>query len=143
MNTQGKVKIQVWLLILVVFVLGGVTGASLDRLYLQKQNPGRWGQAGPGGPGWRGRQQMLDDMKRELSLSEEQVTAIRGIFDEMRKEFSPKRISECPGFKEMREKTHARILTVLTPDQQKRYDDFTQRREAEMEKRREAEMDKR
>ncbi len=143
MNSQGRVKFQVWLLILVVFVLGGVTGASLDRLYLQKQNPGRFGQGGPGGPGWRGRQQMLDDMKRELNLSDDQVTTIRGIFDEMRKEFSPKRISECPGFKEMREKTRERILTTLTPDQQKRYDEFTQRREAEMEKRREAEREKR
>jgi hypothetical protein len=128
MTSQGTVKLQVWLSILVVFVLGGVTGASLDRLYLQKQNPGRTNQ---GGPNWRGRQQMLEDMKRDLKLSDDQVTAVRTIFEETRKEFQPKRFSECPGFKEMRQKTRERIRAVLSPEQQKRYDEITAQREAE------------
>lgn len=136
MTSQGRVKLQVWLLILVVFVLGGATGASLDRLYLQKQNPMRVGQFGPGGPGGRGgRQQMLDEMKRDLNLSDDQVTTIRAIFEEMRREFHPKRFAECPGFKEMREKTHERIRAVLNPEQQQRYNEITQRREAEMNQR--------
>jgi Spy/CpxP family protein refolding chaperone len=128
MTSQGAVKLQVWLSILVVFVLGGVTGASLDRLYLQKQNPGRINQ---GGPNWRGRQQMLDEMKRDLNLTDDQVTAVRTIFDETRKEFHPRRLSECPGFKEMRQKTRERVRTVLTPEQQRRYDEITAQREAE------------
>jgi Spy/CpxP family protein refolding chaperone len=128
MTSQGTVKLQVWLLILVVFVLGGVTGASLDRLYLQKQNPSRSNQAGPN---WRGRQQMLDEMKRDLNLSDDQVTAVRTVFEETRKEFQPKRLSECPGFKEMRQKTRERIRAVLTPEQQRRYDEITAQREAE------------
>ncbi len=129
MTSQGKVKLQVWVLILVVFVLGGVTGASLDRLYMQKNNPGRSGQ---GGPGWRGRQQqIIEDMKRDLNLSDEQVTAVRTVMDETRKEFQPRRFSECPSYKEMREKTRARIRATLTPEQQLRYDEITSRREAE------------
>ncbi|MBK6798609.1 MAG: hypothetical protein IPG76_17960 [Acidobacteria bacterium] len=39
MNPQGRVKYQVWLMIAVVFILGGVTGASLDRLYMLKNKP--------------------------------------------------------------------------------------------------------
>jgi Spy/CpxP family protein refolding chaperone len=132
MTSPRRVKYQVWLLILVVFALGAVTGASLDRLYLRKQDPGRLSAAGPG---WRGRQQMLDDMKRDLNLSNEQVTTIRAIFEETRKEFSPKRFAECPGFKEMRQKTHERIRAALSPEQQRRYEEITAQREAEMNKR--------
>lgn len=131
MTSQGRVKFQVWALIIVVFALGGVTGASLDRLYLQKQT------SAPGRPSNRGgRQQMMEDMKRDLNLSDDQATKIRSIFDESRKEFSPKRFADCPGFKEARERTNARIREVLTPEQQQRFDESIARREAE---RREAE----
>ena len=88
MTSQGKVKLQVWSLIVIVFVLGGVTGGSLDRLYLTKRDitpssstnhnssPGR-----PRGPG-----RMLERMKNDLNLNDEQVVRIRAIFDESRKE---------------------------------------------------------
>ena len=132
MTSQGRVKFQVWVLIAVVFVLGAVTGASIDRLYMQKQNPGRFGQSSPN---WRGRQHMMDEMKQDLNLSDEQVTKIRAIFEETRKEFQPKRFAECPGFKEMREKTNARIREVLSPEQQKRFEETIARREAEMNRR--------
>ena len=38
MSSQGKVKLQVWLLIAVVFALGAVTGGSLDRVYVAKRS---------------------------------------------------------------------------------------------------------
>lgn len=125
MTNQGKMKLQVWLLITVVFLLGGVTGASIDRLYWQKNS--RVGQGGPGG----GRQRMIEDMRRDLSLTDEQVKAIRNIFEESRKEFPYKRIAECPSFKEMRERTRTRIHEVLTPEQRQKYDENEARREAE------------
>jgi Spy/CpxP family protein refolding chaperone len=131
MTSQARVKLQVWLLILVVFVLGGVTGGSLDRLYLQRQGAGEGNSNGPGCR--KGQQQMLENMKRDLNLSEDQVSAIRAIFDETRKEFQPKRFSNCPGFKEARAKTNAMIKGVLTPEQQIRFDEITQQRERELE----------
>jgi len=127
MTEQKRVKFQVWLLILAVFALGGVTGASLDRLYLIKQRPDRLGPQGP----LRWRQQLLDNMKRDLNLSDDQVTKVRAVFDENRKEFSRRRFSECPGFKEMREKSDARIRSILTPQQQERFDQIKAQREAE------------
>src|SRR5262245_33586152 len=119
MNSLGKVKIQVWLLILVVFLLGGVTGASVDRLlFLNKhQISGRGGERG-------GRGQMIERMKSDLNLTDEQTTAVRAIFEDMRKEFSPRRFSECPGIKESREKSRARIRAILTPEQQKKFDEI-------------------
>ena len=131
MTSQSRVKLQVWILILVVFVLGGVTGGALDHVYLKKWNSQRSGQAGPGTR--KGSQQMLENMKRELNLSEDQVSAIRTIFDETRKEFHPKRFANCPGFKEARAKTNSMIKDVLTPEQQKRFDEITQQHEREME----------
>lgn len=131
MTSLGKVKIQVWFLILVVFLLGSVTGASVDRLLLMK------GQAGPhagrserrGGPG-----RMVEQMKSDLNLTEEQTTSVRKIFEESRKEFPPWKFNECPGVKESREKSRAQIRAILTPEQQKKYDDFNAQRDAEMRK---------
>ncbi len=133
MTSQGKVKLQVWLLIVVVFVLGSVTGASLDRLYLAKSDslkpdsPGREGRQ-------RGPERMIKKMTSDLSLNDGQVAKIRTIFEESRKEFPPNRFAECPGFKESRARTRARVREVLTPEQQKRYDEINAQRDAEMNK---------
>lgn len=134
MTSQGKVKFQVWLLIVVVFVLGGVTGASLDRLYLVKSDSLKSGGPGPHGP--RGLERMLGKLKGDLNLSDEQVPKIRTIFEESRKDFPQSRLAECPGFKESRARTRSRVREVLTPEQQKRYDEINAQRDAEMSKER-------
>jgi Spy/CpxP family protein refolding chaperone len=133
MTSQSRVKLQVWLLIVVVFVLGGVTGVSLDRLYLAKSGPARFGPADHGGPGRpRGPGRMIERMKSDLNLNDEQVARIRTIFEESRKELSPSRFAECPGVKEARLRTRTRVREVLTPEQQKRYDEINAQRDAEM-----------
>lgn len=134
MNTIGKVKTQAWLLMLVVFLLGGVTGASMDRFwFLKGQNspPARHGERGPG--------RMVERLKSDLSLTDEQTAAVRVIFEDMRKEFPPSRFNECPGLKESREKSRTRIRAILTAEQQKRYDDLNAKRDAEMRERDKAE----
>lgn len=130
MTSQGKVKLQVWGLIVIVFALGGVTGAALDRLYAHR-NAGESSAAAEGGrrPG-----RHHEEMRRELSLNDEQVKAVRNIFEEARNE-SRKYFDQCPGFKEQRERTQARIRELLTPEQQRRYDEQHARREAERKKR--------
>jgi Spy/CpxP family protein refolding chaperone len=131
MTAQGRVKLQVWLLIVVVFVLGSVTGASLDRLYVAKRDsfkPGSPGREGrPRGPG-----RMIEKMKSDLNLNDEQVARIRTVFEESRKEFPPNRFDECPGVKEARLRTRTRVREVLTPEQQKLYDEMNAKRDAEM-----------
>jgi Spy/CpxP family protein refolding chaperone len=131
MNSQGKVKLQVWLLIAVVFALGGVTGASLDRVYMA-----RYVQFRPASPDHlpRGPQRMAERLRIDLNLNDEQVAKIKTIFEESRKEFPPSRFAECPGFKESRARTRARIREALTPEQQKSYDELNAQRDAEMSK---------
>ncbi len=133
MTSQGKVKLQVWLLIVVVFALGGATGASLDRLYLAKSDPSRFNASNHGSPGRsRGPGRMIEKMKGDLDLNDEQVAKIRTIFEESRKEFPPHKFAECPGFKESRARTRSRVREVLTPEQQQRYDEINAQRDAEM-----------
>ena len=124
MTSQAKVKLQVWLLILVVFVLGGVTGGSLDRMYFSNRslNPER-----PRGP-----HRMIERLKNDLNLNDEQVAKIRTIFEESRKDFPPSRFVDCPGVKESRARTRARVRETLTPEQQKRFDEINAQRDAEM-----------
>jgi Spy/CpxP family protein refolding chaperone len=132
MNSQGKVKLQVWLLIAVVFALGAVTGGSLDRVYLAKR-----GGLGPDNPNrLRGPHRMVERLRSDLNLNEEQVAKVRTILDESRKEFPPSRFAECPGFVQSRARTRARIREALTPEQQKRYDEINAQRDAEMSKER-------
>ncbi|MGE0128483.1 MAG: Spy/CpxP family protein refolding chaperone [Blastocatellales bacterium] len=131
MTSQGKVKLQVWLLIVVVFALGAVTGGSLDRLYLANNNSLK--PATPGhGP--RGLERIIGKLKGELNLSDEQVPKIRTIFEESRKEFPQSRFAECPGFKESRARTRSRVRELLTPEQQKKYDAINAQRDAEVSK---------
>jgi Spy/CpxP family protein refolding chaperone len=129
MKSQGKVKLQVWLLIAVVFALGAVTGGSLDRLYLAKSGGLR--NDHPRGPN-----RMVERLKSELSLNDEQVAKIKIIFEESRKEFPPSRFAECPGFKESRAHTRQRIRETLTMEQQKRFDEINAKRDAETNKER-------
>ncbi|HMV46304.1 MAG TPA: hypothetical protein PLD20_14975 [Blastocatellia bacterium] len=130
MTSLGKVKIQVWFLILVVFLLGSVTGASVDRLFLRKGQ----GAARPPHGEQRGPGRMVERMKNDLNLTEEQSASVRKIFEDSRKEFPPWKFNECPGVKESREKTRTQIRALLTPEQQKKFDDFNAQRDTEMRK---------
>lgn len=133
MKNQGKVKMQVWLMILLVFILGGVTGASIDHLYNAKYGSSRSGPP----PGSR-RQAMIENMRRDLNLSEDQVKQVRLVFEETRKESQRRSAVECPVFNEMREKTRQNIRAVLNPEQQQKYDAINAKHDAEHSKERTA-----
>ena len=130
MNQSNRVKLQVWLVILAVFGLGTVTGVSVDRLYLSRSGP-RDARNGRGGFG-RGPAHIAERMQTDLKLSDEQTAAVRKIFEESRKAFPPSRLFECPGFKEARQHTHDSILPLLTPEQQKLYEQREKEREERM-----------
>ena len=132
MSSQGKVKLQVWLLIMAVFTLGAVTGGSLDRVYMA--NRGAINNDNPNRP--RGPHRMVERLKSDLNLNDEQVAKVKTILEESRKEFPPSRFAECPGFVQSRARTRARIREALTPEQQKRYDEINAQRDADMSKER-------
>ena len=110
---------RVWfkglLVLLVVFALGGITGAALDGLYrsrasaelkLPKRDAGDY----------------FDSLKRELNLNAEQASAIKTILDEMRGEYGAICADVRPRYDELRDRGRSRMRALLTPDQQQRFD---------------------
>ena len=101
---------------MVVFMLGCATGAALDVLYHARLRADR---AEGRGHDMKAR---FDAMRRDLSLTDEQATAIRAILDETRNEYRALRTELRPRFEEPRQKARARIRALLTPAQQQKFD---------------------
>ena len=70
-------------------------------------------------------------MRRELSLTDEQTTAVRAIIDETRNEYRALRAELRPRFEEPRQKARTRIRALLTPDQQKKFDAMVAQQDAQ------------
>jgi Spy/CpxP family protein refolding chaperone len=127
MESSWQVKYQVWLLIVAVFALGSVTGGALDRLYLSRSGALKQQRSAGGG---RGPGRMAEQLKTDLNLTEDQVQAVKKIFDEPRRRDDFRQaMSQCPGMKEMREKHDNEIRALLNPDQQKRFNEILAERE--------------
>jgi Spy/CpxP family protein refolding chaperone len=113
---MARTTIKIWLVLLVVFVLGSVTGAALTGLYKSR--------AGGGGAEARERamHERFEKMRTELQLTDQQTTSVRSILDETRNEYRAVRTELRPRFEEPRLKARARIRALLNPDQQAKFD---------------------
>ena len=125
MKTPKTLVWQVWALIAVVFVLGSITGASVTSLY-HARRAGTGDSAGPGKGGPR--KFMLEKMKRELNLTDDQAAQMQAIMDDSRKDFRAA-FEACPQLKETREQTASRLRALLTPEQQPKFDELRARHE--------------
>jgi Spy/CpxP family protein refolding chaperone len=122
MTYEKRVKLQVWALILVVFVLGGAAGASIHALYAQRQiHPGAASNNSV----------LLDRMRAELNLSDQQVDQVWVILQGARKEMGQTKVVQCPSVKEIRDRTDVKIRAVLNPDQQEKFTEIRAKRDAE------------
>lgn len=127
MNQLTGTRLKMWAVILGVFVLGGVTGASLDSVYHAR----RGGGERHGGREQRGdKGDFFERMRRDLNLSDEQALQVRAILDETRDEFDKLRVEARPRFDAIRDTSRARIRAVLTPEQQKIFDAKAAERDA-------------
>ena len=126
MTPRGKTLLKVWLMVVGVFVLGCLTGASLDSAYrLRARNNER--QEMRGG---RDKKEVFEHMKRDLNLSEQQATEIRAILDQTRNEYRALRAEVRPRYDTLRQNSRARIRALLTPEQQQRFDAKVAERDA-------------
>jgi Spy/CpxP family protein refolding chaperone len=125
MTPRGKTLLKVWMMVLGVFVLGCLTGASLDSAYrLRARNNERQERGG------RDKKEVLENMKRDLNLSEQQATEIRTILDQTRNEYRALRAEVRPRYDTLRQNSRARIRALLTPEQQQRFDARVAERDA-------------
>lgn len=118
MTPRGTTRLKIWLVIIGVFLLGGVTGAALDSVYRLKARGGE--MRGPRGP--RNPEKRFEEMKRDLGLTDEQSGQIRGILEETRNEYKALREKCRPQYDAARAGARARIRALLNPEQQQKFD---------------------
>jgi len=120
---RGKTRIAMWLAVAGVFVLGGVTGASLAGAYRSRAEAG----AGVGRP----REELFAQLRRELKLDEAQATQIGSIIEETREKYRALRAECRPRYDAARAAGRERIRALLTPEQRQTFDSIVAARDAE------------
>ena len=123
--STGHTTLKIWLVLVVVFVLGCVTGGALTGLYRSR--------AGAERPEAREKamHERFEKMRTELNLTDQQTTAVRTILDETRNEYKTLRTELRPRFEEPRMKARTRIRALLTPEQQQKFDAMVAQRDAQ------------
>lgn len=121
MTLPGGTRVKIWLVLLVVFVLGGVTGAALTGLLRSRASSGRS----------ESREQRFEKMRQDLKLDDKQTSAVRAILDETRNEYRTLRTELRPRFEEPRVKARAKIRALLNADQQQKFDVMTAQQDAQ------------
>jgi hypothetical protein len=114
MNSQWKA----WVAFLIVFALGGVTGASLDGIYRLRaaaSNPAVTVSI-------RDTDAYFETLKRELTLSEDQASAMRVVLDRTRDDYKAVCADVRPRYDVVRERARGQMRALLTADQQARFD---------------------
>lgn len=125
MNSLTLTRLKTWSVIVIVFALGCVTGASLDGVYRS-----RAGGAGMHGERGENREDRFERLRRDLDLNDEQATQVRAILDETRDEYRRLRAEARPRYDQIRERGRASIRAVLTSEQQKIFDAKVAQRDA-------------
>jgi Spy/CpxP family protein refolding chaperone len=126
MTLAGRTRLKMWLVLLAVFVLGCVTGVALTGLYRSRASTGSESRE-------RAMHERFEKMRTELSLTDQQTTAVRTILDETRNEYRALRTELRPRFEEPRMKARARIRALLTPEQQQKFDAMVAHQDAQHE----------
>lgn len=116
MNSQSKMWLKIWSIVLGVFILGCVTGAALSGIYRSRASV----DSGP--PSMRDGEAYFQVLKRELSLSREQESAISQILNDTRDEYRTVCAEVRPRYNVLREQARTRIRERLLPDQLQQFD---------------------
>jgi len=122
MTFPGHTRLKVWLVLVVVFILGSITGAALTGLYRLRAGSDRSA---------RNPQQRFEKMRSELSLTDEQTKAVSAILDEARNEYRALRGELRPRFEEPRLKARTKIRALLTSEQQQKFDAIVAQQDAQ------------
>lgn len=123
---RGTTRLKILLVLLVVFILGGVTGASLASIYRLRGDS----QEGVRGRGGNREDKIFQRMRSDLNLTEQQATEIRAILDQTRNEYRALRTEVRPRYDAVRQQARTRIRALLTPEQQKLFDARAAERDA-------------
>jgi Spy/CpxP family protein refolding chaperone len=101
----------------VVFLAGAVFGFVAHSLY----EPTRATSTSAPRDPKEHRDRYLTKLEKQLSLSPEQVTQVRSILDQTGQRFADLRERMEPEFEAARQSQRDRVMAILTPDQQPKY----------------------
>lgn len=116
MNIESKAWLKVLAVLLVVFALGGVTGAAIGGLFRSSASIDDPGHS------IRDTSSYFDTLKREIDLTPEQAAQMSAILDEMRDEYKSVCAEVRPRYHALRESARLRMRALLTDDQKERFD---------------------
>ena len=119
MNSQRKMWLKTWLVLAVVFILGCVTGASLDGIYRLRAGSDRQVVTAPS---IRETDAYFDTLKRELTLNPEQENSMQTILNRTRDEYKAVCADVRPRYDVVRSHAREQMRALLTPEQQERFD---------------------
>lgn len=111
MTNPERLKWKASLIIGITFGVGALAGAAVNGIYLQAGSTALDQRPVP----------VLDNLRRELKLTDAQTVAIRGAIEDTRRELRAVRFDQCPGFADARERLIDRVRPLLTAAQQQRF----------------------
>jgi hypothetical protein len=119
MTAHRSTKLKVFAALVVIFVLGCVTGVALSGLTVK-------GVKIPGAA-YQDPNAYYDSLRRELDLNAEQSAQIRNILEETRVEYRKICAEARPRYDALRDQARDRMRPLLTPSQQQRFDSIVLR----------------
>jgi hypothetical protein len=116
MNPQNKIWLKASAILIVVFFLGVITGGALDGMYRSKAKTSAtlYTKTEPN--------DHLESLKKDLSLSPEQVNAMQKILVEMKQDYKSLCSEVRPKYEVLREQGRSKMRALLSVEQQKLFD---------------------
>jgi Spy/CpxP family protein refolding chaperone len=127
MNPQGRTTLKVWLVLVVVFVLGAITGGAFIGGFVTGFNRVM------SRPNRNAPRDRMEKLRQDLSLTDDQMKSVSAILDETKNEYKALRQELKPRFDEPRLKARAKIRALLTPEQQQKFDATIAEKDAQRE----------
>jgi Spy/CpxP family protein refolding chaperone len=123
-TSPSKTRREAALLVFVVFLLGLLVGSVGNHLWGERV----WGRQEMGTrPSPPSRQQVVNDLTRELQLTPDQQKQLGPIIDDTRAQVRALYTPLDAQHEQIRQQGRARIRAILTPEQQPKFDQFMQR----------------
>jgi Spy/CpxP family protein refolding chaperone len=125
-ESLGRVRMQGILLLVIVFIAGGVAGALVDRANPMKDRRPRAERFDkmPDGPGEPGE---FPGFFRNLDLTDTQREQMRAIFEKHRPAIDSLMNESMPKIRALRDSADAEISALLTPEQREKFEKLSPR----------------
>jgi Spy/CpxP family protein refolding chaperone len=125
---NAKTRSEAAVLVLIVFLLGAIAGATANHLWGERV----WGKQLPPSPPTR--EQIVDRMTKDLSLTPDQAKQFGDIVDDTRSKIHADYAAADTERDSLRLQGRDRIRAILTPDQRPKFDAIMQKIDEERKK---------